>query len=85
MYYPVLLAYLCIATMTPFVPVEIIGIAYDSGVVATSSITAPLLTVIGVGLATSIKGRHPLADGFGLIVLASLMSTIFVMVYGMST
>jgi hypothetical protein len=83
-YYPVLLAYLSIAVMTPFVPVEIIGVAYDSGVVATSSITAPLLTVLGVGLATSIKGRHPVADGFGLIVLAALMSTIFVMVYGMS-
>ncbi|TAN65894.1 MAG: DUF1538 domain-containing protein [Methylobacter sp.] len=83
-YYPVFFAYLCIAVMTPFAPVEIIGIAYDSGVIATSSITAPVLTVLGVGLATSIKGRNPLADGFGLIVLASLMSTIFVMAYGMS-
>lgn len=83
-YYPVFFAYLCIAIMTPYAPVEIIGIAYDSGVVATSSITGPALTVLGVGLSTAIKGRHPLADGFGLIVLASLMSTIFVMVYGMS-
>ena len=83
-YYPVFFAYLCIAIMTPFAPAEIIGIAYDSGVVATSSITAPVLTVLGVGLATAIKGRHPLADGFGLIVLASLMSTIFVMAYGMA-
>ncbi len=84
-YYPVFFAYLCIAIMTPFAPADMIGIAYDSGVIATSSITAPVLTVLGVGLATSIKGRNPIADGFGLIVLASLMSTIFVMAYGMST
>jgi hypothetical protein len=83
-YYPVFFAYLCIAIMTPLAPVEIIGIAYDSGVVATSSITAPVLTVIGVGLATAIRGRHPLTDGFGLIVLAALMSTIFVMAYEMT-
>ena len=82
-YYPVFFSYACIAIMTPFAPVEIIGIAYDSGAIATSSITVPLVTVLGVGLATAIKGRNPLSDGFGIIVLASLASTIFVMAYGM--
>jgi Protein of unknown function (DUF1538) len=84
LYYPVFFGYVCIAIMTPFAPKEIIGIAYDSGGTATSSITIPLVTVLGVGLATAIKGRHPLADGFGLIILASLMSTLFVMIYGMA-
>jgi hypothetical protein len=82
-YYPVFFGYVCIAIMTPFAPIEIIGIAYDSGGIATSSITVPLVIVLGVGLATAIKGRSQLTDGFGLVVFASLMSTIFVMAYGM--
>jgi len=69
--------------MTPFAPVEIIGIAYDSGGVTTSTITVPLVTALGVGLATAIKGRNPMVDGFGLIAFASLTPMVFVMAYGM--
>ena len=69
--------------MTPFAPQSIIGIAYDSGGVTTSTITVPLVTALGVGLASSIKGRNPMVDGFGLIALASLTPIIFVMAYGM--
>jgi hypothetical protein len=83
-YYPVFFAYACIIIMTPFAPIEMIGIAYDSGGIATSSITVPLVIVLGVGLATAIKGRNPLSDGFGIIVFASLASTIFAMAYGMA-
>ena len=69
--------------MTVFAPDEIIGIAYDSGGVTTSTITVPLVTALGVGLASAIKGRNPMLDGFGLIALASLTPIIFVMAYGM--
>ncbi|MGS0729308.1 DUF1538 family protein, partial [Shewanella sp. 0m-11] len=58
-------------------------IAYDSGGVTTSTITVPLVTALGVGLATVIKGRNPMLDGFGLIAFASLMPMIFVLIYGM--
>jgi len=75
--------YFLIEIMTPFAPSEIIGIAYDSGGVTTSTITVPLVTALGVGLASSIKGRSPVLDGFGLIALASLFPIIFVMAYGM--
>ena len=69
--------------MTAFAPPEIIGLAYDSGGVTTSTITVPLVTALGVGLASSIKGRNPMVDGFGLIAFASLTPMIFVMGYGM--
>lgn len=82
-YYPVFCAYGCVAVMTPFAPAEIIGIAYDSGGIATSTITVPLVTALGVGLATAIKGRNPMTDGFGLVVFASLTPMVFVMAYGM--
>jgi Protein of unknown function (DUF1538) len=75
--------YVVVVIMTLFAPKEIIGIAYDSGGVTTSTITVPLVTALGVGLASSIKGRNPMIDGFGLIALASLTPIIFVMAYGM--
>jgi hypothetical protein len=75
--------YVLVVIMTMFAPAEIIGIAYDSGGVTTSTITVPLVTALGVGLASSIRGRNPMIDGFGLIALASLTPMIFVMAYGM--
>ena len=75
--------YVIVVIMTMFAPKEIIGIAYDSGGVTTSTITVPLVTALGVGLASSIKGRNPMIDGFGLIAFASLTPMIFVMAYGM--
>ncbi len=77
--------YVLVMALTAFAPSEIIGIAYDSGGVTTSTITVPLVTALGVGLASSIKGRNPMIDGFGLIALASLTPIIFVLVYGMAT
>jgi len=79
----IITGYLGVVVMTLFAPKEIIGIAYDSGGVTTSTITVPLVTALGVGLASSIKGRNPMTDGFGLIAFASLTPMIFVMVYGM--
>jgi hypothetical protein len=78
----IILGYLGVILMTAVAPKEIVGIAYDSGGVTTSTITVPLVTALGVGLASCIEGRNPMTDGFGLIALASLMPMIFVMVYG---
>lgn len=74
--------YLLVTLMTIFAPPEIVGVAYDSGGVTTSTMTVPLVTALGVGLATSIRGRNPLVDGFGIIALASLTPMICVMAYG---
>jgi hypothetical protein len=74
--------YILVILITTIAPAEIIGIAYDAGGVTTSTITVPLVTALGVGLATIIKGRNPLLDGFGLIAFASLLPMIFVMGYG---
>jgi hypothetical protein len=75
--------YLLVIIMTALAPEEIIGIAYDSGGITTSTITVPLVTALGVGLASSVEGRSPVADGFGLIAFASLTPMIFVMLYGL--
>lgn len=81
-YYLIIGGYVVVMLMTIIAPEEIIGLAYDAGGVTTSTITVPLVTALGVGLATVIKGRSPLLDGFGLIAFASLLPMIFVMGYG---
>jgi len=81
--YLIIGGYLGVVLMTLIAPAEIIGIAYDSGGVTTSTITVPLVTALGVGLASSIRGRNAMTDGFGLIALASLTPIIFVLAYGM--
>jgi hypothetical protein len=81
-HYMIMTGYIIVIIVTSFAPAEIIGIAYDSGGVTTSTITVPLVTALGIGLASSISGRNPMVDGFGLIAFASLMPIIFVLIYG---
>jgi len=81
--YLIIAGYFGVVVMTFFAPPEIIGIAYDSGGVTTSTVTVPLVAALGIGLAHTIHGRDPLIDGFGLIAFASLTPMIFVMAYGM--
>jgi len=83
LYYLIIGGYILVMLMTAIAPKEIIGLAYDAGGVTTSTITVPLVTALGVGLANVIKGRSPLLDGFGLIAFASLLPMIFVMAYGL--
>ncbi|MDH3620602.1 MAG: DUF1538 domain-containing protein, partial [Gammaproteobacteria bacterium] len=77
--------YILVVAVTTIAPPEIVGIAYDSGGVTTSTVTVPLVTALGVGLASSLKGRNPMLDGFGLIAFASLTPILFVLVYGIIT
>ncbi len=81
-HYLIIGGYVLVLVMTVLAPESIVGIAYDAGGVTTSTITVPLVTALGVGLATAIRGRNPLTDGFGLIAFASLTPMIFVMAFG---
>ena len=80
--YYIIIGYILVVIITNFAPKEIIGLAYDSGGVTTSTVTVPLLAALGVGLASSIRGRNPVIDGFGIIAFAALMPIIFVLAYG---
>jgi len=82
-HYLIICGYMVVVLMTLIAPKEIVGIAYDSGGVTTSTVTVPLVTALGVGLASSIRGRNPMVDGFGMIAFASLLPMIFVMGFGM--
>lgn len=77
--------YLLVIVMTAIAPDEIVGIAFDSGAVTTSTVTVPLVAALGVGLASSVRGRNPMLDGFGLIAFASLTPILFVICFGFLT
>lgn len=81
-HYYIITGYILVVALTFFTPPEIVGLAYDSGGVTTSTVTVPLVAALGIGLASSIRGRNPVIDGFGLIAFASLTPMIFVQVYG---
>ncbi len=80
--YYIISGYIIATLITFFAPSEIIGLAYDSGGVTTSTVTVPFVAALGIGLASSIKGRDPVIDGFGLVAFALLMPVIFVQIYG---
>jgi hypothetical protein len=80
----VMFGYAVVILLTIVSPSEVVGMAFDAGGVTTSTITVPLATALGVGLASSIRGRNPLVDGFGLIALASLTPIIFVLLLGVA-
>lgn len=79
--YFILPGYILVLIQTSFAPKQIVPLAYDSGGVTTSTVTVPLVTALGVGLASRVPGRDPMIDGFGLIAFASLFPMLTVMGY----
>jgi len=77
-----IIGYLAVVTITFFTPAEIVGLAYDSGGVTTNIVTVPLIAALGIGLASSIRGRNPLIDGFGIVAMAVMVPMITVQLYG---
>ena len=76
LHYYIAAGYVFFIIQTCFAPKQIIPLTYDSGGVTTSTVTVPLIAALGIGLASSVPGRSPLIDGFGLIAFASLFPMI---------
>ncbi|PMM05915.1 hypothetical protein BCT63_08780 [Vibrio kanaloae] len=84
-HYYIIFGYVVVVIQTFYAPKLIIPLAYDSGGVTTSTVTVPLVTALGLGLASTVPGRNPVIDGFGLIAFASLFPIISVMSYAQIT
>jgi hypothetical protein len=82
LHYFIAAGYLVVIAQTAVAPKLIVPLAYDSGGVTTSTVTVPLITALGLGLAEAVPGRSPLLDGFGLVAFASLFPIISVLAYG---
>ncbi len=83
--YYIMAGYGIVIIQTIFASKWIIPLAYDSGGVTTSIVTVPVVAALGLGLASTIEGRNPLIDGFGLIAFASLFPIMSVMGYSLLT
>jgi len=82
LHYFIAAGYLVVIVQTAMVPKLLVPLAYDSGGVTTSTVTVPLVTALGLGLAEAVPGRSPLLDGFGLVAFAALFPIISVLAYG---
>jgi len=82
LHYFIAAGYLVVIAQTAMVPKRLVPLAYDSGGVTTSTVTVPLVTALGLGLAEAVPGRSPLLDGFGLVAFAALFPIISVLAYG---
>lgn len=83
--YFIVAGYVVVVVQTLFAPRSIIPLAYDSGGVTTSTVTVPVVVALGLGLSSTIPGRSPLLDGFGLIAFASVFPIMSVLGYAMLT
>nr|WP_260293296.1 DUF1538 domain-containing protein [Sedimenticola hydrogenitrophicus] len=81
LHYYIIAGYIVVLIQTLYCPKAIIALAYDSGGVTTSTVTVPLVAALGLGLSSTIPGRNPMLDGFGLIAFASLFPIMSVMGY----
>ena len=81
LYWYIITGYVFVLIQTMFAPRLIIALAYDSGGVTTSTVTVPLVAALVLGLASTVPGRNPLLDGFGLIAFASLFPIMSVLAY----
>lgn len=82
-HYYIMGGYALVIVLTWLAPRYIVPLAFDLGGVTTSEVTVPLVTALGIGLATHIEGRSVLIDGFGLIAFASIFPIVTVMLYAL--
>lgn len=83
-HYYIMAGYAVVILLTFLSPKYIVALAYDLGGVTTSEVTVPLVTALGIGLATHIEGRNVMIDGFGLIAFASIFPIMSVMLYAIA-
>lgn len=62
-------------------PRGIVPLALDSGGIATSVVTVPLIAAYGVAVAEAMPNEATAADGFGLIVLALLLPVVMLLAF----
>lgn len=79
----IMIGYIVVIIQTFFASKSIIPLAYDSGGVTTSTVTVPVVAALGLGLASTVPGRSPLLDGFGLIAFASVFPIMSVLAYAL--
>jgi len=66
-----------------FVPELFVGIAFDSGGVASGPMTATFILAFAQGAANAIEGADILLDGFGMIAMVAMTPIIAILILGL--
>lgn len=75
--------YIIAVAMSYFVPKLFVGIAFDSGGVASGPMTATFILAFAQGVAEAIEGADVLREGFGMIAMVALTPLIALQVLGL--
>lgn len=75
--------YIIAIVMTYFVPKLFVGIAFDSGGVASGPMTATFILAYAQGAAQAIEGADVLVDGFGMIAMVAMTPLIALQILGL--
>ena len=71
----IVLSFLAPSTLAP--------LAYDAGSVTTGVLTGPVVLALALGVSSVLAGRSAIADGFGLLGMASVGPIILLLLLGL--
>ncbi|NLP26989.1 MAG: DUF1538 domain-containing protein, partial [Clostridiales bacterium] len=74
--------YLISIAMTFFVPKLFVGMAFDSGAVASGPMAATFILAFAQGVASATEGADVLIDGFGIISMVALTPVLAIQILG---
>lgn len=83
LWYFIIPGYIIALILTCITSERFTAIAFDSGGVATGTMTVTFLLSLAIGVAESIEGANPLIDGFGVISLVALIPILLVLILGL--
>ncbi|WP_100398962.1 DUF1538 domain-containing protein [Bacillus sp. FJAT-44742] len=74
--------YLLAFLLAFFADKKFVSIAFDSGGVATGPMTVTFILAMAVSVASTLEGRDPIMEGFGLVALVALAPILSVSILG---
>ena len=82
-YYIVIPGYVIALVMSIFVPKIFVGIAFDSGGVASGPMTSTFLLPLCIGACEMVEGGNVMTDAFGAVALVALTPLIAIQIMGL--
>ena len=83
LWYYLLPGYIIAVVLSHFTPKIFVGIAFDSGGVASGPMTATFILAFAQGVAEAIEGANVLMDAFGVIAMVALTPLIAIQLLGL--
>lgn len=73
-------AYGVMLILAVLAPAGLIPLAFDGGSVTTGAVAAPVIVALALGFSAVLAGRSAIADGFGLLGIASVGPVVLILI-----